>query len=137
MLVGWTDVENSLQRLDRLTQEEAHIAAAEALKIACEIDNEMEVMDSKVEDVDESVQAVRTRVEDIGKTLQCVNEEVQGVNNKINAVIKGKPRPHNVSYPDSFTRLGGEETKMAIQQAENRVNDINRSCSADLSKTKT
>jgi hypothetical protein len=34
MLVGWTVIEDSLQRLDRLTQEEAHMAAAEALKIA-------------------------------------------------------------------------------------------------------
>ncbi|KAH8985158.1 hypothetical protein EDB92DRAFT_1384874 [Lactarius akahatsu] len=29
MLVGWTDIEDSLQRLDRLTQEEVRMAAAE------------------------------------------------------------------------------------------------------------
>jgi hypothetical protein len=41
-LVGMKDVEDALQRLDKLTQEEARMAAAEALKLTRGIDDKVE-----------------------------------------------------------------------------------------------
>jgi hypothetical protein len=47
-LVGRKDVENALQRLDKLTQEEARMAAVEALIITRGIDDKVQVVDHKV-----------------------------------------------------------------------------------------
>jgi hypothetical protein len=57
-LFGMKGVEDALQRLDKLTQEEARMAAAEALTIARGIDD-------KVKDVDERVQQVVNQVSDL------------------------------------------------------------------------
>ena len=57
-LFGMKGVEDALQRLDKLTQEEARMAAAEALRFARGIDD-------KVKDVDERVQQVGNQVTDL------------------------------------------------------------------------
>jgi hypothetical protein len=57
-LVGMKDVEDALQRLDKLTQEEARMAAAETLKITRGIDDKVEGVDSKVQGVDHKVGSV-------------------------------------------------------------------------------
>ena len=57
-LVGRKDIEDALLRLDKLTQEEARMAAAEALKIARGIDNKVNDVDDKVEGVDHKVGSV-------------------------------------------------------------------------------
>ena len=87
-LVGMKDVEDALQRLDKLTQEETRMAAAEALKITRGIDD-------KVEGVDERVKNVGTKVEGIA-------DEVHGVDHKVSSVIQGEffafiSRPPNLS----------------------------------------
>lgn len=40
-LAGMTDLEDALKRLDKLTQEEARIAAAQLLKIAHNVENKL------------------------------------------------------------------------------------------------
>ena len=47
-LLGRKDVEDALQRLDKLTQEEARMAAAEALTITCGIDDKVLGVDHKI-----------------------------------------------------------------------------------------
>jgi hypothetical protein len=61
-LAGRTDIEDALQRLEKLTQEEARMATAESLKAAHGIDN-------KVEDVGNKVEVVNYRVKDVGDKL--------------------------------------------------------------------
>ncbi len=61
-LVGRTDIEDALQRLDKLTQEEARMAIAEGLKATHGIDN-------KVEDVGDKVKGVDVRVKDVGDQI--------------------------------------------------------------------
>ena len=61
-LVGRTDIEDALQRLDKLTQEEACMATAEGLKATHDIHNKVEDVGSKVKDVD-------NRVRDIGNKI--------------------------------------------------------------------
>ena len=43
------DLESALKKLDRLTQEEARMAQAEALRITHSIRNEVKVVDDKVQ----------------------------------------------------------------------------------------
>jgi hypothetical protein len=61
-LVGRKDIEDALQRLDKLTQEEARMAAAETLTITQVIDD----------------------------NIKCVDEKVDGVDHKMGSVIKGE-----------------------------------------------
>jgi hypothetical protein len=68
-LVGWKDVEDALQRLDKLTQEESRMAAAEALKITRDIDD---------------------KVNDLGDKVEGVDDRVKGVDHKVGSVIKGE-----------------------------------------------
>ncbi|KAI0297919.1 hypothetical protein BC826DRAFT_135052 [Russula brevipes] len=65
-LIGRTDVEDSLQRLDKLTQEEAQMAAAELRTM-------MHKVDCKVVQVEESVQSV-------GRAVGGVDDKVEQVN---------------------------------------------------------
>jgi len=57
-LVGRNDVEGALQRLDKLTQEEARMAAAEALKITRGIDDKVDGVDDRVKGVDYKVVSI-------------------------------------------------------------------------------
>jgi hypothetical protein len=75
-LVGMKDVEDALRRLDKLTQEEGRMAAAEVLKITRGIDD-------KVVGVDGRVKSVDTKVEGI-------DHIVRGVDHKVGSVIQGE-----------------------------------------------
>jgi hypothetical protein len=72
-LEGNRDIEDSLERLDKLTQEEARMASAELLKMTHSVDD-------KVMGVDNRVKGVHDRVQDIGKDLSI---RVQGVDDKL------------------------------------------------------
>src|SRR6266571_3598030 len=89
-LAGRKDVEDALQRLDKLTQEEARMAAAEALTISRSIDDKVKDVDEKVEGVDERVQSVDMKVEGIDDKVRSVDSKVQGVDHKVGSVIQGE-----------------------------------------------
>ena len=79
-----TDLEDSLKRLDRLTQEEARMALSEILKITHDTRDEVRVVDGKVEnvgdkvtDVGDKVEGVSDKVDDVGDKVHCVDEKVQ------------------------------------------------------------
>ena len=57
-LAGRKDIEDALLRLDKLTQEEARMAAAEALKIARGIDDKVGDVHDRVKGVDSKVGSV-------------------------------------------------------------------------------
>ena len=86
-LIGRKDIEEALQRLDQLTQEEARMAAAEALTITRSIDNKVKAVDKKVEGVDERVQGVDIKVE-------AIDRKVQSVGDSVSAVIQGESYLH-------------------------------------------
>ena len=73
-LTGRKDVEDALQRLDKLTHEEVRMAAAEALTISRHIDDTVE--DKRLQGVDE--------------TVKNVDRMVKSVNCKVVSVIKGE-----------------------------------------------
>jgi hypothetical protein len=71
-LVGDTDIEDSLQKLDKLTQEEARMASAEQLRIAHSIEG-------KVVGVDERVQGVGDDVQDVARGLKVSTTRFKGL----------------------------------------------------------
>jgi hypothetical protein len=85
-LFGMKDVEGALQRLDKLTQEEARMAAAEALTISRGVDDRIKVVDERLEGVDERVQIVDVKVEGIDDKVVIIDSKVQGVDDKVQGV---------------------------------------------------
>jgi hypothetical protein len=75
-LVGNTDIEDSLQRLDRLTQEEARMASAESLKVTHDVER-------KVDDVHGDMQDIGNQVQNVDERVQVVGDDVQDVGNKV------------------------------------------------------
>ena len=91
-LIGRRDIENALQRLDKLTQEEVRRAVAEALVIARGIDDKVKVMNEKVDGVDERMKVVDCKVESIDHTAKGVDHRVEGIDYKVKAIghhVKG------------------------------------------------
>ena len=64
--MGNSDIEDSLQRLDKLTQEEAKMASAELLRIT--------------QSVQEKVMGVDNRVQDVGNKVQIVDDKLDNIN---------------------------------------------------------
>jgi hypothetical protein len=57
-LIGRTDIEDALKRLDRLTQEETRMAAAQVLKVANTVDDRVRVVDDKIAAVIDGTQHI-------------------------------------------------------------------------------
>ena len=74
-LIGRTEIEDALKRLDKLTQEEAWMAAAQNLKAT-------NTVDKRVEGVTDMVVAIDNRV-------AGVDDRVRVVDNKVMKVIAG------------------------------------------------
>ena len=81
-LVGRTDIEDALKRLDKLTQEEARMATAQALKITHTVDVRVRGVADQVLDVDNRVAGVDDRV-------VAVDDRLKAVDDKVAAVIDG------------------------------------------------
>ena len=72
-------MEDSLDKLDKLTQEEARMASAEQLKITHSVEGKVSGVDDRVKSVEERVQDVRGDVQDVGNRVQSVEGTVQDV----------------------------------------------------------
>jgi hypothetical protein len=108
-LMGKNDIEDALKRLDRLTQEEARMAAAQLLKVTNTInnrvggiadnvlvvDNRVADIDDRVAGVDERVAGIDERVTGVDDRVVCddrvkdVDDKVKAVDDKLVAVIGG------------------------------------------------
>ena len=99
-LIGNTDVDDALQRLDDLTKEEALMASAELLRrthsinegVHCvregmeDVRNQVQGVHGRVESVDEGVQDVRDTVQGVEFGLRRINHKVDGVDDKVEGV---------------------------------------------------
>ncbi|KAI9461937.1 hypothetical protein BJY52DRAFT_1222141 [Lactarius psammicola] len=105
-LVGRKDVEDALQRLDQLTQEEARMAAAEALTIAHSIDDKVRSVDSKVQGVDHKV-----GVKETGVAIQQVANQVTDLNRSSSSSL-------NTTDHESLTgaSLAGNELRKDLRK---------------------
>ena len=62
-LVGRADIEVALGRLDRLTQDEVRMAAAQGLKATHDVDDNVRTVGGKVQGVDDRVRDVDDKVD--------------------------------------------------------------------------
>jgi uncharacterized protein YoxC len=85
-LIGNRDIEDSLDRLDKLTQEEARMASAELLNMTRIVDGKVMDVDDRVKGVEGKVQDVRGDVQDVCGDVQDVRSDVQDVGNNVKGV---------------------------------------------------
>jgi hypothetical protein len=82
-LTGNTEIEDSLSRLDNLTQEEARMASAELLKMTHSVDGKVMGVDNRVKGVEGKVQDVRSDVQDVGNNVKGVDDRVQAISSDV------------------------------------------------------
>ena len=149
-LIGKNDIEDALKRLDRLTQEEARMAAAQLLKVTNTIDNRVEGIaddvlvvnnrvaciddrvigvDERVAGVDERVAGVDERMAGVNDRVKDVDDNVRAVDDKLVVVIDGAQYIFTLfsKVAQLLTHLDGKETRGAIQQAADGVDRMERS----------
>jgi archaellum component FlaC len=85
-LVGRTEIEDAMKRLDKLTQEEARMATAQTLKVAHAVDDRVLGIDNRVAGVDDRVASVDNRVAGVDDRVAGVDDKVAGVEDKVKAV---------------------------------------------------
>jgi hypothetical protein len=79
-LIGRTDIEDALKRLDRLTQEEARMAAAQVLKVVNTVDDNVQGIANNMVSVDNRVAGVDDRVAGIDDRMKDVHDGVDQMN---------------------------------------------------------
>jgi uncharacterized protein YoxC len=121
-LIGNTEVEDALQRLDKLTLEEAHMAAAELLRISHNVE-------SRVIRVDEGVQDVGKGVEDVGGKVEGVDKKVQEVDDKVECVDK---KVQEVSDTVQGVGDGVQGVRKTVQGVDDKVVQFNRESSPNV-----
>ena len=77
------EIEGSLERLDKLTQEEAQMASAEQLKKTHGVDNRVRGVEGQVQDIRGDVQDVGKKVHDVDNRVQVIDNSVRGVGDKL------------------------------------------------------
>jgi hypothetical protein len=86
-LMGDTEVEDSLERLDKLTQEEARMASAELLRMTDMLSSQVRGVDTRVQEVGDhvgnKVQDVDGRLQGVGEKVQDVGDKMQGIDHKL------------------------------------------------------
>ena len=78
-LIGRTDIEDALKRLDRLTQEEARMAAAQVLKVANTVDDRVQGIANDMVSVDNRMAGVDDRIAGIDDTMKDVHDGVDQI----------------------------------------------------------
>ena len=139
-LIGRTDIEDALKRLDRLTQEEARMAAAQVLQVANTVDDRVQGIADNVLGVDNRVASIDNRVADVGDRLKEVNEKVKDVNEQVMGVddrvkdVNDQVKDVNDQVKDVNDQVKAVDSKIAAivdgalyifnQSSENWLNKI-------------
>jgi methyl-accepting chemotaxis protein len=85
-VIGRTDIEDALKRLDKLTHEEARMATAENLKATHAVGESVRGVVDKVEAVDNRVAGVGDTVASVDNTVKGVNTIVASVDDRVRVV---------------------------------------------------
>jgi hypothetical protein len=81
-LIGKTDMEDALKRLDKLTREEAWMGIAQNLKAT-------HIIGESVKRVADEVVGMDNRVASVGDQVASVDDRVRVVDDKVTEVIRG------------------------------------------------
>jgi hypothetical protein len=88
-LMGKNDVEDALKRLDRLTQDEARMAAAQLLEVTNTIGGDVREIADNVAVVNDRVAGVDDRVAGVDDRVKDVDDRVKAVDDKLVAIFDG------------------------------------------------
>ena len=95
-LIGRTDIEDALKRLDKLTHEEAWMGIAQNLRATHTVGesvrgvaDKVAVIDNRVAGVGDRVASVDTAVKDVGTMVVGVDDRVKVVDDRVAEVIQG------------------------------------------------
>ena len=80
-------MEDALKKLDKLTQEEARMAAAQNLKATRAIDERVKGVVDTVEAIDDKMVRVDNRVADVNDRVIAVDDQVVSVNERVVTLI--------------------------------------------------
>ena len=78
-LVGKTDVEDALSRLDTLTKEETLMVVVRNLEVTHHVDGNIKATKLVAEDIDNTVKVTKLLVEDIEDNVKGIEGQVEGV----------------------------------------------------------
>jgi archaellum component FlaC len=85
-LIGKTDIEDALKRLDKLTNEEVRMVTAQVLEATHTVDDKLGRVEDKVLDVDNKVAGVDDRVAGVDGRMARVDERVAVVDDRVAGV---------------------------------------------------
>jgi hypothetical protein len=125
-LTGNRDIEDSLDKLDKLTQEEARMASAELLKMTHSVDGKLMGVDDRVRSVTVQVQDVRGDVEGVRGDVQDVRGDVQGIRGDVQDV-RFDVQDVRVDVQDARGDL--RDVGNMVQDVDDQLDQVNRSSS--------
>ncbi|KAI0291326.1 hypothetical protein B0F90DRAFT_385330 [Multifurca ochricompacta] len=73
-LAGRTDVEDALQRLDKLTHEEMRMTVAKNLEVTYDVDGNVKAIKTVANSVDENVKVIKEATQSVGDNVNVVKE---------------------------------------------------------------
>ncbi|KAI9465552.1 hypothetical protein BJY52DRAFT_590110 [Lactarius psammicola] len=73
-VVGWTDVEDALKRLDSLTQEEIRMAVARNLEVTHGINDNVKVIETIASDVSSNVNVLKEVTRSVNNNVRAIRE---------------------------------------------------------------
>ena len=111
-LTGNTEIEDKLDKLDKLTQEEARMASVELLKMTQSVDGKVKGVDHRVKGVDDRVKAIEERVQDVCDDVQDVRGDVHDVGIAIEGRVQDVD--HKVQGVDH--KLDQVDRSLSLQQ---------------------
>ena len=117
--MGRTEIEDALKKLDKLTQEEARMAAAQNLKAT-------HAVDERVKGVADAVVTMDNRVAGVDDRVVGVSDQVAGVDNRVVNVTD-----QVAGVDDRVASVSGQVASVGdrVQQTANDVDQVKRSSS--------
>jgi archaellum component FlaC len=85
-LIGRTDLEDALKKLEKLTNEEVRMATAQVLKATHSVDDKVGRVENRVAGVDDRVALADDRVAGVDDRVARVDERVAGVDDCVKAI---------------------------------------------------
>ncbi len=109
-LLGKTDIEDALKRLDKLTNEEMRMVTAQVLKGTQNVNDRVGVVDNRVLDVDNKVAGVDNRVAGVDDRVAGVDDRVAGVDDRVAHVDE------TLAIVDDNVKAGAQPSSISHQQ---------------------
>ena len=134
-LIGRTDMEDALKRLDKLTQEEVRMAVAENLKATHAVDERVrgvvrtvDALDNKVASVDDNVAIVKDNVAAVKDNVATVKDDVFTVKDDV-AIVKDNVVGVNDRVAAVDDRVAGVDNKMVsvddrLKVVDDKVDEV-------------